>query len=1022
MKKTPLASAISAILAAGALSTSNVAFAQDEGDTVAIEEIIVTGSRIRKDVFTSSAPMDVIDVDEASVQGIANVGQLLQTNSAALGSPQVTAATSFQFVENGGLGASTINLRGLDAKRTLVLLNGRRAGPSGVQGAVSSFDLNVLPLATIQRVEILKDGASSIYGSDAVAGVVNIITKKGNGGTIDAYASIPTDSGGEESRISASYGRDLSRGNFRVTADYSKKTELQRGQRDYFTCGNQYIFDQTTGDRADIVDPRTDQRWCEDLTWGHVWIYDYADPTNVPDSASLLSQYDYEGDLGQHVPGYAPPGSVDQLTQPGNFFPVGYNPATDAVTNDNHPFQNKETLYPEVELITLYAEGEYDLTDNLTMYTEILLNRRETKADGYRQYWSYIYSGDHGFGPDPSDPNCADPNDPLFDDCAYIIAPGVGGGSAVSAAAGWFGQQWFSPTAITDHNDESVTIDYTRFVAGLRGSLTDNWDWDLAFQYSKSDGEYTNDRIYADSIFDYNFNQDGCAGSVSSVRGVPCVQVPWFDPDLLRGEVSQDVADFLFGVETGTTEYTQWSLDGFVTGEAFDLPAGPLSIAAGFHYREDELTDTPGTITYDPATDSGNSWIDDAAGITTGDDAVVAVFAEVDVPLIVDKTGFENLTLNASARYTDVDSYGDDTTWKVGINWQIIPSLRIRANRGTSFRTPSLFELYLADQTSSISQRTDLCRNYTDNFAAGTISPNVFANCEADPRNLPADYTGGTVTPTVFTGGGFGVLVAETSESTTVGFIWQPAFADLSLSVDYFDIEVVDEVDQIGGAQIIASCYESNFGYAFGGTEPLCDLFDRSGINFGIDNVMDSFININRQQNRGYDIAIRYATEIGAGALTLDLQATKQEEDFVSLFEETFEDRNGLVGDPEWVASTKATFDLQNWSFFWGMNYVGTSSNEEKFGRNFITYRDVDYNAVLNTEAIYYHSFSVSYNFDNGLRVLGGVANAFDQAPPQLTREGIGTDQYTMIGNAVLASQYDPFGQRFFVNVTMDFE
>ena len=1002
MKKTPLASAISTILAAGALSTSNIALAQDQGDTVAIEEIVVTGSRIRKDVFTSSAPMDVIDVDEASVQGIANVGQLLQTNSAALGSPQVTAATSFQFVENGGLGASTINLRGLDAKRTLVLLNGRRAGPSGVQGSVSSFDLNVLPLATIQRVEILKDGASSIYGSDAVAGVVNIITKKGNGATIDAYASIPTDSGGEESRISASYGRDLSRGNFRVTADYSKKTELQRGQRDYFTCGNQYIFDQATGDRADIVDPRTGQRACEDLTWGHVWIYDYADPTNIPSSASLLSQFDYDGDLGANTPPYPPPTTPGMLTQPGGFFPVGYDRASDGITNDDHPYQNKETLYPEVELITLYGEGEYDLTDNLTAYTEILLNRRETSADGYRQYWSYIYSGDFDFD---------------------SLGTGVpGGGSTVSADAGWFGEQWFSPTAITDHNDESVTIDYTRFVAGLRGALTDNWDWDLGFQYSKSDGEYTNDRIYADAIFDYNFNQDGCAGSVTSVGGVPCVQVPWLDPNLLRGDVSQDVADFLFGVETGTTEYTQWSLDGFVTGEAFDLPAGPLSIAAGFHYREDELTDTPGTITYDPATDSGNSWLDDAAGITTGDDTVVAVFAEVDVPLIVDKPGFENLTLNASARYTDVDSYGDDTTWKVGINWQIIPSLRIRANRGTSFRTPSLFELYLADQTSSISQRTDLCRNYTANFAAGTISPNVYENCVADPRNLPADYTGGTVTPTVFTGGGAGVLQAETSESTTVGFIWQPAFADLSLSIDYFDIEVVDEVDQIGGAQIIASCYESNFGYAFGGTEPLCNLFDRSGINFGIDNVMDSYININEQRNRGYDIAIRYITDIGAGTLSIDLQGTKQEEDFLSLFEDTFEDRNGLVGDPEWVAATKVTFDLQDWSFFWGMNYVGTSSNEEKFGRDFIIYREVEYDAVLYTEAMYYHSFSVSYNWDNGVRVLGGIANAFDQAPPQLTRQGVGTDQYTMIGNAVLASQYDPFGQRVFVNVTMDFE
>jgi len=180
MERTPLALAISIALANGSLMMSTPVLAQDEGaaDTEAIEEIITTGSRIRKDVFTSSAPMDVIDVGQASIQGIANVGELLQRNTAAAGSPQVTSAISSEFVSNGGLGTSTLSLRGLGANRTLVLINGRRPGPAGTRGAVSSFDLNILPLSTIERVEILKDGASSIYGSDAVAGVVNIITRK----------------------------------------------------------------------------------------------------------------------------------------------------------------------------------------------------------------------------------------------------------------------------------------------------------------------------------------------------------------------------------------------------------------------------------------------------------------------------------------------------------------------------------------------------------------------------------------------------------------------------------------------------------------------------------------------------------------------------------------------------------------------------------------------------------------------------------------------------------------------------
>ena len=1004
MKKTPLASAISTLLAAGALSTSVPVLAQDQSDNrisgdEPIEEVIVTGSRIRKDVFTSSAPMDVIDIREASIQGISNVGELLQRNVAAAGSPQVTAATSFQFVQNGGLGANTISLRGLGANRTLTLLNGRRAGPAGVKGATSSFDLNVLPLSAIERVEILKDGASSIYGSDAVAGVVNIITRKDDGGSVDAYISTPSDSGGEVSRISATYGKSFDRGNFRVTADYSQQSHLRRGERDYFTCGNQFIFDQTTGERADIVDPRTGQRACEDLTWGHVWIYDYADPSNVPSSASLLSQFDYDNDLGQHIPGYAvDPNNPAWLTQPGGFFPVAYDPLSDGITNDDHPFQDRESLIPETELITIYAEGEYDLTDNLTAYTEVLLNRRTTDSDGYRQYWSYIYSGDFGFAE---------------------LGSGVpGGGSSLSAAAGWFGDNWLSPTAITDHNDSDVEVDYLRFVAGLRGSLTDSWDWDFSVNYSKSEGEYTDDRIFADSIFDNNFSTGSCVGTVSSVRGAPCVDIPWLDPELLRGNISQDVRDFLFGVETGTTDYTQWSVDGFITGEAYDLPAGPLSLAVGFHYREDEIIDTPGLITFDPATGEGNSWLDDAAGITAGDDKTSAAFVEVDVPLLADKPGFENVTLNASARYTDVDSFGSDTTWKVGINWQIIPSVRIRANQGTSFRTPALFELFLADQTSTISQRADPCRLYGQAFIDGDISQNVFDNCAADPRNLAPDYTGGTVTPTVFTGGGFGVLEAETSDSTTIGLIWQPAFADLSVSIDFFDIEVLDEVDQLGGAQIVASCYESDFG----NTEPLCQLFDRTGINFGIDNIRDSFINIAEQRNRGFDYAIRYNTDLGRGSLTIDLKATRQIEDFKALFADTAEDLNGRVGDPEWVADSKITYTRGDWEYFWGANYIGTSSSAEDFGGTTITYRGVEYDAVLNTDVVVYHVFSASYEFDNGVNVLAGVANAFDEEPPQLTRQGVGTNIYSMVGNAVLVSQYDPLGRRFFLNVTMTFE
>lgn len=996
---TPLAAAVlTALYPAGPAQAQ----ADSTSDDQTIEEVIVTGSRIRRDTFSSASPMEVVLTDAAAAKGINNVASLLQTTSVAAGSPQVTAAisaggTSLGNTVNGGLGTNTLSIRGLGPNRTLVLLNGRRAGPSGVQGGVSSFDLNAIPMTTIERVEILKDGASSIYGSDAVAGVVNIITRKDDGAEFDAFYSAPQKSGGEETRLSGSWGKTFQRGRMRVTADYSKVEIMQRRDRDFFNCEEHYVFDPQTGERADLVDPRTGSYLCDDLPWGHVWVYDYAadvgdGTTNVGPPIYLL-QYDFDGSLAANgLPPLAAPTNPNHMTAPAGWYPVSRGDAlSESLIDSQHPLHGTQSLVPENEAMTFFLEGEYNLSDSVTAYGEVLLNRRETVNVGYKQIWTYIYN---------------------YDSADW-------GGASDPFSAGWTGAQWLSPLSITDHNDQEVTVDYTRFVAGLTGEalpVLEGWSWDLSFQYSKSDGEYVNDQVLADALEGQYFRTGSCAGTTTPISNRPCVDIQWLDPDFLAGDIPQEVKNFLFDVETGNTEYTQWSMEGFITGDLFELPAGSVAGALGLHYREDELVDTPGPITL-----ASNSWQADAAGITAGDDRTYAVFGEVDIPLIADKPLVQFLDFNASARFTDVDSYGSDTTYKVGMNWALTDTFRARSTFGTSFRAPALYELYLANQTSSISARAaDPCINWGTGVASGEISQRTADNCAAD--GIPADHIA-SVGPTILTGGGAGVLEAETSEAFTFGVVWQPSFAELNLSVDYFDILVEDEVDKVGGAEIVAGCYAS----AFFPDEPLCDQFDRSAPDAPLPNailtIRDSFINVAKQQVRGVDVAAVWTQDMpaGWGALTVDTKWTFNVEDTSALFDATEEDLAGEAGHPETVGNLYLTLDVNDWSFFYGMNYIGETDNFASFGRNTVTsVTGEQVNADLIAEAVTYHSLSASYSFDSGLVARVGVANLLDEEPPRMTSLGTGTE-VDVLGEVAFYSQYDWLGRRYFVNLTMGF-
>lgn len=979
------------------------------------DEVTVTGSRIRRDEFTSAAPIQVIDPELGALGGTFDTGSLIQSSSVAAGSAQITAAISSIFVTNGGQGASTISLRGLGAERTLVLLNGRRAGPAGTRGAVNNFDLNVLPQSIVNSIDILKTGASSVYGSDAVAGVVNIITARDTDGfEIDGFISQPTRAGGEEYQGALTWGKSFDRGHLLASFDYYRRQELARGDRKYLNCSEERIYG-TSGNRNDVIDPRTGRASCRDFLWGHVWLYDYSyiysyEPSNtvINGERSIRLQPDYGDNLGQYIPGLAAPLDPFQLAAPAGFFPVGYDAASFSVENSQHPFTAFDTVVPRTERFTFYLDGAYELTESIEVFGEILLNRRSTYQNGSRQFWQF------GFTSQSTLP------------AIFFGVPSAGD----PFAPGWTGDYLISPTTYTNHSDTSQRVDYGRFLGGIKGSFgsaLEGWNWNLYAQHSRNIGKYRSDQILDDAVDSQDFRTASCAGTNLPISGRPCIDINWTDPGFLSGYFTPEQRAFLFDTEEGQTKYRQTYVEGYVDGKLFDLPAGDVSAVLGAVWRRDFINDTPGAITL-----ANNAWGNTGAGITTGSSTTKEIYAELSVPVFADAPFARRFEITASGRYTDVSTAGDKVTYGLGAEWQVTEWLKFRGSYGTSFRAPALFELYLADQTSFIAQRgIDPCINWGVNLAAGNISQRIADNCAAGipALGVPAigpTFGGGQVSATVISQGGLGDVGPETSNAKTASIVLTPPVGDsttLQFAVDWFDIEVKGEISQLGAADIVFGCYDSDFFP----TDPLCTYFTRgqTAAPLSINEVRSKFINVNNQRNRGVDFTFNLDRELPGevGEISFLLQATRQLHDTIALFAGNVVSTNGEDGEPKWVGDAALTWDKDEWIFFYGVDFVGRTSDVGDYLDANTNLCDTDvirgtYCLDVKAEPTIYHSVSATRRFSEAVRVTVGVANLFDEHPPAVSTI---SGEIDTIGASVFTSNYDSVGRRIFANIKATF-
>lgn len=900
------------------------------------EKIVVTGSRIRRNTFESVAPLQVIDGDTSRELGLVRADQMLQSLSVANGA-QVDATVSSQFVTDNGPGSATIDLRGLDPERTLVLVNGRRLAPAGVQGAPTAGDLNLIPGSMIERIEVLLDGASSIYGSDAIAGVANVILRKDFDGLeieLSRDAALEAGGHGENQSGSLLWGVNSDRGFIGVGAEWSEKEPLRYVDRDFSKdCERHFEYDPATG-QVFTVDPRRGFECYIAFSTGRVTTPSGGSLFYVPGSPFALNPTFNPYTIPDWVSS-GRTGGVERV-------PLGGGSA------DYQLFPEGRFAHMEQggQRWNVYSHGEYDLGlgDGITSFFELSHSNRQTKFDGGpTQLFQGFVPFDNPFNPfgfaGPVDgrvrPVVSVEGDRRYTQAEVAqsrLMTGVRGELAMMDD--WFGMpNWeFEATAAYSRGVGTSSIEGI-ILERLRLSLETTTDIDPGPGVTLACGQDTD----GDGLPGRDTNGDGVSDEF--VEAVQCVPVNMFAPELLLGNnfATQAERDYLFGVRSFTTTTEQQLYDITFSGDLFDLPAGTVGMVLGGEYRKDELASDPDEIA---RTGALAGYIADAGA--TGAADILEFFGEVEVPILADMELAKELTVNASARFTEQQYYGSAWTYSIKALYAPTEWLKLRGTVGTSFRAPNLREFFLGGQTGFIDGNFDPCvvpdtATVPDGPDADTLpdysaaddsrSAALLAACVADgvdPTRLGLDSVPSVQTIT----GGTTTLNAETSDAWSAGFVFDAPFFDetvVRFGITYFNIQIEDSIEEPTILFITSSCYDQGPPL----TSAFCNRITRIGAapdaNF-IDLIDESFINIGLLQNRGMDFNFLIQDDVrlfnDTFNVSLDISATRALENFIEILGDTDDDL-GEIGLPEWRGLATAILGWDNFRALWRTQFIG---------------------------------------------------------------------------------------------------
>ncbi|WP_447754748.1 TonB-dependent receptor domain-containing protein [Sphingopyxis fribergensis] len=986
----------------------------------------MTGSRVRRDNFETPNQVNVITRDDSVLAGSRSTADILQDSSVTSGTSQINGSF-LGFVSEGGPAASTVGLRGLSSSRTLVLLNGRRLAPAGVGPQLVAADLNVLPSAVIQRIEVLREGASSVYGSDAIAGVINVITDtKVDGLTLDVFTDQPVEhgGGGRNYRASLVAGKVFDRGHITASFEYRERTGMRVGDRKEFRCPRDLYFDPATGAEVGAVDPETGQLQCFPYTTngGSGTASGYGIYFKFSNGEQGRILYDENGNT-QIVNGiYRGAPSKAQL---------------------------RDHVISPVRTYTGFLDASYELgiLGDAEIYSEGMFTRRESHQEFTGQISIdtavlnpaiEIYGGSYNGTP--------------LSDYGYPTSPFFPNALAAQDI------NYYTPFVVPNkQRRSSQRVDFLRWNGGLRGNLgIGDWRYDGNFQYSRTKAksiitQTTVERmsnalrtVLAPAGTPENLitratayqagagNAYTCASNLDSggnlIAGASCVPFNMYDLAILRdGNVPSNVYDYLYQDDVSRTKFEQTTITLNIDGSLFEIPGGTVRAAVGYEHRRDKIVDTPSADAQ-----AGTLYNYSSGQITRGSDTVDEVYGELNIPLLSDLPFARLLELDISGRYTHYKSYGSDFTYHINGQWAPNDIIRFRGNYGTSFRAPNLYEQFVADQTGFYGGDVDPCTGFGTAYQPGDT---VYNNCLAALQPIlganAVNYvaTGG---PRVTTRGGAGLLSAEKSRSYGFGgIITAPAgWANLSIAIDYWNVKVRGEVTTLGNL-ILNRCYEAD---DFPNNE-YCALIDPrrpagDAQQGTLSAFLNPYLNVSQQAAEGIDFDVRLSTPVAGGRFTARAQATRNLHQYYQLFaadEKT--DYNGTLGvqgfgaGPKWVGNLDLRYEFpgDQVTIRYGLSYVGKQDSSE-YGEGVPSPFLGAVNYDLVAEAYWEHGASVQWKLEDIGQITFGVNNLFNAKPPIISSCPVSGCQYTRIGNRFNSSNYDLVGRSLFLNVTRTFK